>query len=137
MQQPETLDEIAEVIGYTKTATLAFWFGNQNLYIPQRFKPDHPLVSIVGAEAFRKLVDEFGGIGCLYIADSLADARIARYKALLAAGDDLKAAAAATGLGVRRAQQIVRRLRENGLDEFFKENSEAIPGGQIPGDSQI
>ncbi len=60
---PGVFQEVQKLIGEEDTAKLVAQYGGcALLYIPVRFKPEHPLCLLLGQEVAQRLTDEFGGI---------------------------------------------------------------------------
>ena len=54
--------DLVELIGAMPAACLMEALGGvERQYIPKRFRPDHPIASIVGEANFVRLIDKFGG----------------------------------------------------------------------------
>jgi len=59
---PESLREKVELIGLHKALILVkFWGGIQQLYIPEKMKPEHQLAQRLGFKEARMLSEHYGG----------------------------------------------------------------------------
>jgi hypothetical protein len=58
---PEGLRELARVLGDTDALRLIGLHGGARVSVPKKAREDHPLRMALGAEAFDRLVDEYGG----------------------------------------------------------------------------
>lgn len=113
MDLPESVQEIADVIGRERALYLIGQLpqcGKRswrvNLYVPQRLKPDHCLVKILGWPDAVKLVAEFGGMilqpsNCNHLHRKFRNATIARMKADGLAIQDIAEAVQITARQVR------------------------------------
>lgn len=116
MPHATILDDVAATVGYTAACVLCAWYGGRKLYVPGEARPDHPLVSLIGASALRALVQEFGGAD-LKIPSHRTVVRMYRDRQaceLFAEGWTPERVANDLGIGVRRAEQLRRELEANG-----------------------
>lgn len=58
---PEGLRELARVLGDADALRLIGLHGGARVSVPKKAREDHPLRMALGAEAFERLVDEYGG----------------------------------------------------------------------------
>lgn len=58
---PDTLAEIADVIGLAKTLDLVSAYGGLTIRLPGRFDPTHPLVGVIGHASTAALCERFAG----------------------------------------------------------------------------
>jgi hypothetical protein len=58
---PEGLRELARVLGDTDALRLIGLHGGARVSVPKKVREDHPLRMALGAVAFERLVDEYGG----------------------------------------------------------------------------
>jgi len=58
---PEGLRELARVLGDTDALRLIGLHGGARVSVPKKAREDHPLRMALGAVAFERLVDEYGG----------------------------------------------------------------------------
>lgn len=58
---PESLQEIADIIGSANAIKLSRDFGGTEEYIPKDPKPDHPISKSIGLDAAEKLAQWAGG----------------------------------------------------------------------------
>jgi len=110
---PDTAQIIADVIGRDATLKLASVAKHRAIYIPKNMPPSHWVVSIVGPETAKRLVQKFGGellvlAKCANIARHERDTRIARAKR---AGLTDAQIAAAVRVHVRTVRNVLARLK--------------------------
>lgn len=55
-----SIDDVCACIGFSATVRLIEWYGGRNVYVPEVFDPEHPLVKLLGEPAMRALSQEFG-----------------------------------------------------------------------------
>lgn len=60
-QLPESLTEIAEIIGLPSTLTLVEKWGGTRIFIPRQVAAQHKLANLLGFEQARKMSRHFGG----------------------------------------------------------------------------
>lgn len=60
-QLPGFLGEIARLAGVEVAVAIARGHGGRRLYLPEKVKPAHPLVRLVGSKAARLICHHFGG----------------------------------------------------------------------------
>ena len=104
---PGVLAEIAEVAGRAAALQIALAHGGEDAFHiprPEHLGPDHPLTSLVGAEAARVIARRCGG-GPVYIP------RASRALAPWLAGQGLTTAEIAARLGLSR--RTARRYRRH------------------------
>lgn len=58
---PETIRNLAEIIGLPATLAIVAVRGGTRIYIPIKSTPDHWLISIVGKDAFAELTKNYQG----------------------------------------------------------------------------
>nr|MBA4203221.1 hypothetical protein [Ralstonia sp.] len=112
-----TLEETCAVIGYENTRLVAAWFAGRVLWVPASYRPEHPLVVLLGERAVRQLIEAYGGqrIG---VPVSREDSRHRQDRAvaeMIAGGASVEAIAAFLELSVRRAEQIRSELEARGI----------------------
>jgi hypothetical protein len=54
------MQDLADLIGIDLTLILSEHFGGTHLNIPNKAKPNHALVSLIGLDAFKKLCAAYG-----------------------------------------------------------------------------
>ncbi len=67
MSLPQSLLELADIIGFEAMAKLASSRGGQDVEIPMELNENYLLCQIIGLEATKKMIDYYG-YGRLYIA---------------------------------------------------------------------
>lgn len=114
---PESVQQIADVIGRDDALALVRsvprWSdashsaGRPMLYIPKAFRLDSPIVGIIGAAGFKKLISAFGGetLKPALCPTFERNEQIARE---VTAPAHMREAAKRYGLSVRRVRSIVR-----------------------------
>ncbi|MCV6587530.1 MAG: hypothetical protein OIF57_00685 [Marinobacterium sp.] len=60
-QLPESLRELAEIIGLEYALVMADMFPGVPVYIPANCREDHPVAAAIGLENFRKVIYYYGG----------------------------------------------------------------------------
>ena len=55
-----TLDDLASIIGFTATVRMTMYFGDGNVYVPEKATENAPLAKLIGLPAMSRLVSEFG-----------------------------------------------------------------------------
>jgi hypothetical protein len=111
------LDDIASLIGFTATATLAAWFGGKNLCVPKVAKPDSRLAVLIGMTALKHLVAEYSSI-TLWIPTGdvfAAERRRSRVAVALVRGESTADIATCNAMSIRRVQQLRIELERDGL----------------------
>lgn len=114
------LEDVGDAIGYRATRILAGWFAGRNLKVPFEARPTHPLNVLIGAAAFRLLVEEFGGweLWVRTKADDLAIHMDRQAADAFAHGMSPVQVAELLGLSRRRAEQLRKAMRENGMIDY-------------------
>lgn len=118
MSKNTTLDDLAAVIGFTAAAKLSAWFfENQNLYVPLVFEEDSKLVRIVGISAAKKLSENFPGehIAVPSLSFYTREYRRAEIARMLESDVGTDEVAKHFDMTERRVQQIQRELEVAGL----------------------
>lgn len=112
-----TLDDLSALVGFSATVRLAMFFGNRDMYIPQKAVEDSMVAQLVGMSALRRLIDEFGPgkISVPSLQHVVIDARNATMLAAMQKGASDVAAAATAGITPRRALQIRREFMAMGM----------------------
>lgn len=64
---PQSLREMAQIIGVTHALTLARHFGGVRLYVPVTMTAEHMIARLIGFEAACRLAREYGGQPDLWI----------------------------------------------------------------------
>ena len=112
-----TLDDLANIIGFSATVRLSAFFGGKNLYIPASISPGQVIVTLIGEPAARRLSDEFGRehIALPSLHGPLREQRNSTIYYRLVAGESPRQISAAIGLTERRVIQIKCELERLGL----------------------
>lgn len=77
---PRNMQWLAKAIGLRATLQLVKAHGGgQPVYVPAKVSPDHPLLNLIGHQAFAALVEEYGG-NPLEIARCEKAARVLLYR---------------------------------------------------------
>lgn len=77
---PRNMQWLAKAIGLSATLKLVkVHGGGQPVYVPAKVSPDHPLLNLIGYQAFAALVEEYGG-NPLEIARCEKAARVLLYR---------------------------------------------------------
>jgi hypothetical protein len=133
MDLPESVQEIADVIGRERALYLIGQIpqcGKRswrvNLYVPQRLKPDHQLVQILGWQDAQRMVREFGGMilqpsNCNHLHRRFRNATIHR---LAADGQSIQDIAESVQLTARQVRNI---LAEKPPEETPPANDNTAP----------
>jgi hypothetical protein len=58
---PAGLAHLRNIAGQKAALVLSAVYGGGSVYVPRRFRPDHPLLMLLGAESAAKLAEHFGG----------------------------------------------------------------------------
>lgn len=113
MQRSETtMDEIAQVVGYTNARNLQAWWAGQQLYVPVRAESDHPLALLLDMRLLRLLVDRYAGAQ-IKIPTDVADERARRERLIaemIADGVPHSDIGKRFDLSARRVQQVQEEL---------------------------
>lgn len=118
--QPTTLDDICAAVGYTATRTLLAWYSGKRIYVPGSADRQHPLSRLIGTQALKALVDEFGG-EFIRIPHDTRDRNLWRNRSIaddLCRGVPLHDLALKHQLTLRRIEQLRNDLVEWGWIEW-------------------
>lgn len=110
-QLPESLTEVAEVIGLSGTIELIKAYGGTRVFIPKNMKTQHKLANLLGLEQARRLSHYFGGES-LSIARAASGIRMERNKTIVHrydAGEGVGSLAMAFQLTERQIYTILSR----------------------------
>ena len=88
---PESLTEVAEVMGLSATTKLVKAYGGTRIFVPKRLGAQHKLANLLGLEQARRLSHYFGGES-LSIARAANATRLIRNKDIVRHYDAGKAA---------------------------------------------
>lgn len=58
---PVGLAQLKEVAGQKAALALSATYGGGSVYVPRRFREDHPLLQLLGATSAARLAEHFGG----------------------------------------------------------------------------
>lgn len=117
MKNHGILEDIGAEIGYTATAALVDWFGGGNLYVPLTAEAGHPIESVIGEPAFRRLVKAWPG-ETLWLPlgyQREQDRRDRMIAVMLASGISSKKVAAVCGMSESHVQHTRLRLERMGV----------------------
>jgi len=112
---PESLRDIADVIGMAATLNLVKAYGGVRLWVPVKLTPDHALVHAIGLQAARKLV-EYCALEELWIPKAAAALRAVRDQTIRerrADGEQVARLALEYGLTDRRVWEILAAGEED------------------------
>lgn len=118
--RPSSLEDVCPVIGYRATRILVAWFAGKQLYVPENFRPKHPLAVLLGDSAARALIEAFPR-SLISIPSRTQDEVYARHRTIaeqLARGVSVVDVAEQCDLTVRRVQQIRLELVRQRWLEF-------------------
>lgn len=122
-----TLEDLCEVVGYRATCILGVLFAGRQIYVPQRYYPQHPLAGLIGAHKLEALVAEYAS-HTFWIPHQDEIQRLrrdARVCELLVADTPLEEIAEALDMSKRRVEQLRADLIERG---WVRWASAARPG---------
>lgn len=117
MKNHGILEDIGAEIGYTATAALVDWFGGGNLYVPLTYEPGHPIESVTGEAAFKRLIKAWPG-ETLWLPlgyQREQDRRDRMIAVLLASGYSTRKVALIAGMSESHVQHSRLRLERAGL----------------------
>ena len=114
-----TLDDLSSLVGFSATVRLAMFFGNRDMYLPQKATETAVIAQLVGISAMRRLVDEFGPgkISVPSLDGVVIDARNAEMLSAMRLGATDVDAAMTAGITPRRALQIRKEFMAMGMLE--------------------
>lgn len=123
--------KLADAIGLEAALLLRAWSGGQQLSIPRRFDAGHLLCRLIGPEAFRRLIENYTGEGCIHIpaVDLAAVRRAAVVHRLTAAGLGAKPISIFAGCTDRQVQRLQSHLRGTGR-LFGLDDADADPDAE-------
>jgi Mor family transcriptional regulator len=106
---PETLREIAEVVGLPAAVRLVEWRGGVRVYVPARVTERHPLARVLGVRAAAALCARYPGAElCIPRAEAaLRAVRDADIRRRYSGGEGAPALALEYGLSLRQIRSIV------------------------------
>jgi hypothetical protein len=138
---PQTLDleDLAGAIGYTNCRVVATWFAGRRLSVPDQFSADHPVARLIGAVAFRRMVESFAGQR-LAVPDAQEDERYRRMRAvaeMLASGATCDTIGVALGLSTRRVEQLRIEAENRGWISYSDRPRVRKPGRQTIGQPDV
>ena len=56
-----SLHDLHQLLGQEAVSALVQRWGGVRLYVPTKFRPDHPIAQCISQQHFRTLVDHYGG----------------------------------------------------------------------------
>jgi hypothetical protein len=130
-----TLEDVCDAVGYRATRVIATWFAGRRFYVPLHVRQDHPLVQLLGLEAFRELVEAYGGdwVEVPTANDDQVFRRNREIAEQLALGLTAGEVAERHGLTRRRVEQIRRELvTARWLEYAQRRSAAAAPAGDAP-----
>lgn len=110
-------EDLGAVIGFSNTILVCGVWGGKTLYVPEKASADHRLAGLLGATAFARLVEEFGGetLTIPALADFGRWQRIRKAATLRLQGRALHAIAALTGVTYQQVKNDIRSAELLGL----------------------
>jgi hypothetical protein len=128
-------EDLGAVIGFSNTILVCGVWGGKTLYVPEKTSADHRLAGLLGATAFARLVEEFGGetLTIPALADFGRWQRIRKAATLRLQGRSLHCIAAMTGVTYQQVKNDIRSAELLGLiplvlcaDRRVKSDAEVI-----------
>ncbi len=128
-------EDLGAVIGFSNTILVCGVWGGKTLYVPEKTSTGHRLAGLLGATAFARLVEEFGGetLTIPALADFGRWQRIRKAATLRLQGRSLHAIAALTGVTYQQVKNDIRSAELLGLiplvlcaDRRVKSDAEVI-----------
>lgn len=122
-------EDLGAIIGFSNTLLLCATRGGQNLYVPNTATPGHALETLIGAGAFARLVESFGGESFTLpmLADFSRYQRIRRCAQLICEGRSLSAIAVATGVTYNQAKNDRATAEKLGLLPMVLTANPSVP----------
>lgn len=116
-KQNNLAEDLGAIIGFCNTLMLCSTRGGKKFYVPKQVSKEHLLHKLIGAPAFARLVDEFGGesIDLPSLADFDRFRRIRRCAELFLAGQNMHQIASETGVSYQQAKNDRQRAEQLGL----------------------
>jgi hypothetical protein len=128
-------EDLGAVIGFSNTVLVCGIWGGKTLYVPEKAGSGHRLAGLLGATAFARLVEEFGGetLTIPALADFGRWQRIRKAATLRLQGRSLHCIAALTGVTYQQVKNDIRSAELLGLiplvlcaDRRVKSDAEVI-----------
>lgn len=116
-KQNNLAEDLGAIIGFCNTLMLCSTRGGKKFYVPKQVSKEHLLNKLIGASAFARLVDEFGGesIDLPSLADFDRFRRIRRCAELFLSGKNMHEIASETGVSYQQAKNDRQRAEQLGL----------------------
>ena len=110
-------EDLGAVIGFSNTVLVCGIWGGKTLYVPEKVTADHRLETLLGATAFRNMVEEWGGetLTIPNLADFGRWRRIRKAAELRVAGRSLHSIALLTGVTYQQVKNDIRTAELLGL----------------------
>lgn len=110
-------EDLGAVVGFSNTVLICGIWGRKTLYVPEKAVAGHRLESLLGATAFRRLIEEFGGetLTIPGLADFGRWQRIRKAATLRLQGRSLHCIAAMTGVTYQQVKNDIRSAELLGL----------------------
>ena len=110
-------EDLGAVIGFSNTVLVCGIWGAKTLYVPEKAVAGHRLEVLLGATAFRRLVEEWGGetLTIPGLADFGRWRRIRKAAELRVAGCSLHRIALLTGVTYQQVKNDIRSAEQLGL----------------------
>lgn len=110
-------EDLGAVIGFSNTVLVCGIWGGKTLYVPEKVTAGHRLETLLGATAFRNMVDEWGGttIDIPGLSDFRRWRRIRKAAELRVAGRSLHSIALLTGVTYQQVKNDIRTAELLGL----------------------
>lgn len=110
-------EDLGAVIGFSNTVLVCGIWGAKTLYVPEKATAGHRLETLLGATAFRNMVEEWGGetLTIPNLADFGRWRRIRKAAELRVAGRSLHSIALLTGVTYQQVKNDIRTAELLGL----------------------
>lgn len=110
-------EDLGGIIGFSNTLLLCATRGGQNIYVPNTPTPGHVLETLLGASAFARLVETFGGESFTLpmLSDFNRYQRIRRCAQMICEGKSLHAIARENGVTYNQTKNDRRTAEKLGL----------------------
>lgn len=110
-------EDLGAVIGFSNTVLVCGIWGGKTLYVPEKARSGHRLETLLGETAFRRLVEEWGGVTLDIpgLADFGRWRRIRKAAELRVAGRSLHNIAMMTGVTYQQVKNDIRSAELLGL----------------------
>lgn len=121
-------EDLGAIIGFSSTLLICGVFGGRTLYVPEQTSEGHRLHKMLGAPAFSRLVEAFGGetVTVPALADFERYQRVRKCAVLLAQGRSLHQIATLTGVTYNQVKNDRRTAELLGLLPLVFSGNRAI-----------